>query len=263
MNNKKIDFSFLDRPEISAVLFYPRRSYYVKPFKPNVRDQFIEVEKGIKIGCRFYVRGLDCPSLLYFHGNGEIVEDYDWSAPFYNEIGLNLFVADYRGYGFSNGRPTIANMIKDSQHIFKELRRTVEEYDLKKKIFVMGRSLGSIPAIEVAYRHQDAIHGLIIESGSAYNFRHFFDPLISNHPVWSDESSFLNKVKLQSIFKPTLIIHADRDSLVPIEEGKELFQNAAARDKQLIIIPSANHNNLMLVGKEQYFKTIRKFVETH
>ena len=264
MTYKDVDFSFLDRPEILAFIFYPRKSYHLKPSTSNAKNHLIEVEKGIRIGCRFYTKGLDYPSLLYFHGNGEIVDDHDWSAPFYNEIGINLFVADYRGYGFSDGRPTISNMIKDAHPIFKQFTEIVEEYGARKSLFVMGRSLGSIPAIEVAYHYQNDVQGLIIESGSANNFRHFFSSIIpSNHPIWSDDNKFLNKVKMRSISKPTLIIHAEYDTLVPLEEGKELYNNSAAKDKRLVIIPNASHNDLMIVGKEQYFSAIEEFVKTY
>jgi len=258
------DLSFLDRPEILGVMFYPRKSYYLKPSKPNATNHLVEVNDGVKIGCRFYVKGLDCPSLLYFHGNGEIVDDYDWSAPFYNDIGVNLFVADYRGYGFSEGKPTISNMIKDAHPIFKQFAEIVEEYGSRNSLFVMGRSLGSIPAIEVVYHHQSDVRGLIVESGSANNFRYFLgaSPLY-NHPIWSDDSEFLNKVKLRSISKPTLIIHAEHDTLVPLDEGKELHNNSASKDKKFLMIPNAVHNDLMIVGKELYFKAIKKFVETH
>ena len=258
------DLSFLDRSEILGVMFYPRKSYYLKPSKPNATNHLVEVDKGVKIGCRFYTKELDCPSMLYFHGNGEIVDDYDWSASFYNDIGINLFVADYRGYGFSDGKPTISNMIKDSHQIFKQFIKIVKEHGSKKSFFVMGRSLGSIPAIEVVYHYQNEVQGLIIESGSANNFRYFLgSSALYSHPIWSDDSEFLNKVKIRSISKPTLIIHAEYDTIVPFEEGKELYNNSAAKDRHFLVIPDADHNDLMIIGKEQYFKTIEQFVSTH
>ena len=60
-----------------------------------------------------------------------------------------------------------------------------------------------------------------------------------------------------------MIIHAEYDTIVPLEEGKELFRNASTKDKRLVIIPDADHNDLMLVGKEQYFKAIEEFAKTH
>jgi hypothetical protein len=78
-----------------------------------------------------------------------------------------------------------------------------------------------------------------------------------------DDSAFLNKVKLRSILKPTLIIHGEKDSLIPVEEGKELYENSAAKDKMLVIIPNADHNDLFTVGKEQYYNSIKEFVKDH
>ena len=117
-NGVENDLSFLDRPEILKIAFHPRKSS-IKPSRSNAKNHFIEVEKGIKIGCRFHTKGFDHPSLLIFHGDGATVNDYDPFAPIFNEIGINLFVADYRGYGFSDGRPTMTNMVKDSHQIFE------------------------------------------------------------------------------------------------------------------------------------------------
>jgi pimeloyl-ACP methyl ester carboxylesterase len=58
-------------------------------------------------------------------------------------------------------------MLKDAPRIFNEFNTILEEYGSKKSLFVMGLSLGSISAVEIAYHHQNAIQGLIIESGSA------------------------------------------------------------------------------------------------
>jgi hypothetical protein len=68
---------------------------------------------------------------------------------------------------------------------------------------------------------------------------------------------------LRSISKPTLIIHGEQDSLIPVDEGKELYENSAAKDKRLVIIPNADHGDLFIVGKEQYYKAIREFVKNY
>ena len=150
-------------------------------------------------------------------------------------------------------------LIKFSKNLIEQWQSVVQ--GMHACIFVMGRSLGSIPAIEVAYQHQNAIQGLIIESGSANNFRHFFGSSITNYPIWSDESSFLNKVKIRSISKPTLIIHAEYDTIVPLKEGKELFENASTKNKSFVVIPNAGHNDLMFIGKKRYFKALEKFAK--
>ena len=89
------------------------------------------------------------PTLLYFHGNGEIVTDYEGFAPLYHGIGLSLLVVDYRGYGWSTGKPLTTKMIPDAQAVLDALDDILKENGVvpSRPLFIMGRSLGSAPAI--------------------------------------------------------------------------------------------------------------------
>src|SRR5512137_841434 len=93
----------LDRPEVSQVLFYPRRTYGLASTPGGARSIGVEVEPGIVLGGRLYPAAPDAPAILFFHGNGEIAEDYDDIAPMYTQLGITLLVMDYRGYGTSGG----------------------------------------------------------------------------------------------------------------------------------------------------------------
>ena len=266
----QIDLSLLDRPEILEIIFPIVYSpFYLShnlPFSSSdVPSYSIEVEEGIKIDCGFWVSSKEDPSILYFHGNGEMVASHDWIAPFYNQRGINLFVADYRGYGSSDGKPTISNMLGDAHTIFKGFRETISKEGFKRSLFLMGRSLGSMPAVELAFNHQDEIRGFIIESGTATNFRGIWSylGLSGREVVLSEESLFLNKVKVRQVHKPTLIIHGEYDELTPVKEGEELYQNSVAQDKRLLIIPGAGHNDIMMVKQGLYFDTIEEFVKAN
>jgi hypothetical protein len=264
------DLSFLNQPEIlqfafPLVLFF---SYGLEnlPCSPSRATDvyYVEVESGIRIGCGFWVKGKECSSILYFHGNGETVSTYDEVALIYNKIGVNFFVADYRGYGLSNGMPTITNMISDAHLIFKRFKEIIEKKNFKKSIFIMGRSLGSIAAIELAFHYQNDISGLIIESGSADNFRPLWEHLLRDSEkeiLLNEENCLLNKMKIRRVKKPTFIIHGQKDSIVCPAEGKELFKNSGAADKEILIIPDADHNTI--IGAGQYFPKIKKFVENY
>ena len=129
----------------------------------------------------------------------------------------------------------------------------------------MGRSLGSMPAIELAFNYQDEIRGVIIESGAANNFRRLWNYLeiTKKEAILSEESSFLNKVKIGQIRKPTLIIHGEYDQILPVEEGEELYQSSGTQDKTILIIPGAGHNDIMMVKQSLYFTTIEKFVKAY
>jgi fermentation-respiration switch protein FrsA (DUF1100 family) len=61
---------------------------------------------------------------------------------------------------------------------------------------------------------------------------------------------------------PTLIIHGENDTLIPLQEAKDLYRILRSEEKQLVIIPSANHNDIMAVGFQKYFKSLQQFIET-
>jgi len=257
--------AILDQSPLWELIFYPREDLFPPRSTPNIVNYLIEVEDGIRIGCRFYKSSPEHPSLLYFHGNGETAGDHDGIASLYNERGMNLFVADYRGYGLSDGTPTFTNMINDAHVVFKVFGKIMEREGWRKALFLMGRSLGSMPAIELAFHYADNINGLITESGWGNNFRRLWRYLQpSEIEAISDEKiAFLSKLKMRSIPTPTLIIHGEHDTLVPVREAQELYENSAAEDKTILIIPNADHNTLIALGQDQYFQTIETFVKAH
>jgi len=165
------DLALLDRPEVLSRLFYPRKELPKIPVTAKVMTSFITVDEGISIGCRFYPTKKEGATIFYFHGNGEISSDYDYVAPLYNEIGVNLFVADYRGYGLSKGEPTATALIKDAHAYFHGFIKFLEELSYNGDIIIMGRSLGTVPALEVATHYQHALTGVIIESGFSNTMR--------------------------------------------------------------------------------------------
>jgi alpha-beta hydrolase superfamily lysophospholipase len=174
---------------------------------------------------------------------------------------MNLVVADYRGYGASGGTPTLTDLVQDARVIFKEVRGELSRRSLRKDLWVMGRSLGSISALELAYQYQKEMEGLIIESGFPSVVRILF------HLGASVQTMGLEKIdrecleRIKEIFLPTLILHGQRDSLVPLENAREIYQHLGSKEKELLVIPSATHNDIMLVGFKDYFKAIRQFVE--
>jgi hypothetical protein len=257
--------AILDQSPLWELIFYPRPDLFPPSSNPNIVNYLIEVDEGIRVGCRFYRTRPEDPCLLYFHGNGETAGDHDGIAPLYNERGINLFVADYRGYGQSDGTPTFASMTKDAHVVFRVLGKIMEREGYRQALFLMGRSLGSMPAIELAFHYADSINGLITESGWGNNFRRLWGYLETSEieAISNEGIAFLSKLKMRSIRTPTLIIHGEDDTLVPVREARELFENSVAEDKTILIIPNADHNTLIAVGQGQYFQTIEAFVKAH
>jgi pimeloyl-ACP methyl ester carboxylesterase len=248
----------IDHPEIIGRLFYPRREQAVDA--PGAINRFVEVEEDVSIGCRFFTSRPDGPNILFFHGNGETVPDYDYVAPFYQKIGANLFVADYRGYGMSNGSPTCSGIIRDAHPIFRSFVSFMDELDHKGGVYVMGRSLGSAPAIEVAYHYQQQLMGLIVESGFASS-RNQIGRLGLTHLFRDveDPIGFCSDLQFRDIQIPTLIIHGLQDQVIPVSEGRALFELSNAPDKTPLFVPDAGHNDLLDRSLAEYMKAIAKF----
>ena len=251
-----------DNPEIVYRLFFPRREFAGEPNPMNAKNHFVKVADDITIGCRCYPSRNDAPNILYFHGNGETVPDYDYVAPVYQRRGLNLFVADYRGYGMSDGSPTSGSMIYDAHPIFQGFVAFLRDLNFNGNLFVMGRSLGSAPAIEVAYNYQKQLKGLIIESGFASGRNQLMRLGVSH--LFRDVKNpigFGNDLKIKEVTIPTLIIHGDEDEIIPATEGRTLFALSGAKEKSSLFIPNAGHNDIMMVGLEAYMGAIEGFTK--
>jgi len=253
------DGTQLDRPEILRILFNPRPDLFSK--RDDGRDVSIPVAEGVQVGGRLHVAEKDSPLILLFHGNGEIASDYDGIAPLYNAMGISLLVADYRGYGRSDGTPTSSALLDDAVATYRSVRDILSEQRLDvSRLFIMGRSLGSAAALEIASRVKNEIRGLIIESGFAYSFA-LIERLGGLLParMSEEEGGFNNAGKMRQVKVPTLIIHGEDDFIIPIADGKALFDHCKAEDKRFVSIPDAGHNDLLLRGREQYFGAIREF----
>ncbi len=258
-----IDYSAFDRPEILMVLFHPRPEPRRSSGGPAPFEELlVPVEKDVVVGARLYACGKDGATILFFHGNGEIVADYDDLAPLYTDMGIHFLPVDYRGYGRSTGRPTVSSMMKDCHVIFDFVRARLAERGFSGPLIVMGRSLGSASALELAAAHGDKIDGLVIESGFASA-----EPLLELLGVRPDtlgirpEQALRNVDKIQTFHKPTLVIHAEYDHIIPFSDGLALYEASPAAQKRLLKIPGANHNDIFLRGLSAYLAAVKELAD--
>ena len=254
----------LDKQEILQFIFYPRKDFFATSAAANVIAGTIPVGKSVSVSYCFYFSDKRHPNILFFHGNGEVASDYGPIGSIYNQIGVNLFVADYRGYGRSGGEPTLTDMIKDTHPLFEGFKRVLEEKEFSGNLFLMGRSLGSASAIELASHYQNQLSGLIIESGFANVFNLFsylgfpLEALGISVPEIPSNLELIQKISL-----PTLVIHGEYDQIVPVEEGRAFYETIGAKDKRLLIIPGVDHNTIFMGGMEQYIQALKDFVSAH
>jgi pimeloyl-ACP methyl ester carboxylesterase len=144
--------------------------------------------------------------------------------------------------------------------VFKQVRDWLAKTNRTKPLVVMGRSLGSASAVELAASYQEEVAGLIIESGFARTV-----PLLVclgvNTAVLglTEADGFKNVEKMKQITKPTLIVHARHDQIIPVTEAESLQVHCAARSKEFSMIPGADHNSIMVRTGAAYFEMIKCF----
>ena len=223
----------------------------------HYEDVYLVTEDEIRVH-GWYVPHPDAKTtLLFFHGNaGNISHRLD-SIAIFHELGLSVFIIDYRGYGSSGGRPSERGTYRDAQaawdYLVDERRSSPDE------IIVFGRSLGGAVAASLAARVTPA--AVILESTftSVKELGKHFYPYL---PVsWIAWIHYPVDKYLPSFNCPVLIIHSPQDEVVPVRLGRRLFE--AAPEPKMFLSISGDHNNGFLLSREIYVKGMKRFLETY
>jgi len=194
--------------------------------------------------------------LLWFHGNaGNLSHRYDMIRAMM-ELPVQVFIIDYRGYGKSEGEPNERGLYLDARGAWDYLvneRRVPPD-----NIVIFGKSLGSVPAIDLATQVEPA--GLILQSGftSAGDMAATVIPFLPRFILRTKMDSL---GKIQQVRCPKLFIHSQADEVVPYRLGRRLYE-AAPEPKEFYEVKGSPHNSTYIVGGKPYFEALRHFVRT-
>jgi pimeloyl-ACP methyl ester carboxylesterase len=258
---EKDKLAFLDKSIINQRVFYPQTLNNYGKDSSSRFTLFFQVDEKTQISALFHKSSEAAPIILFFHGNGELATDYDYIAKNYTSR-LNLCIVEYRGYGLSDGSPSFSTMISDSHKIFSHFKNYISKHGFTGPLVIMGRSLGSASAIELASSYQDDIAALIIESGFADTFGLFFKLGIPKNLLSEvDERDISPLPLMEKILKPTLVIHGEIDFIIPVKDAYSLHNACPSENKKLVIIPRAGHNDIM--NFPIYMKSLFEFLTTY
>ena len=253
----------IDNPTISNVVFYPRKTKIPEKLDSNIKVLKFDISDNISIGGFFFGTKTENPTILLFHGNGEIAADYQYISHLFLECNVNLAVVDFRGYGFSSGEPYFTSLISDAMPIYEALKHWMTEMNYLDSLFVQGRSLGSVCAAEIGALNPSKLSGVIFESGfaSIYNMMTKLFRVSSPFLTIDSLKEYSNDTRVQSFKVPTLIIHGTTDWVIPYSESQLLYKNLPnSVEKKLVLIDGAGHNNI-LSFKQDYFLPLSDFVQ--
>ena len=223
----------------------------------DYEDVYLVTNDKIKIH-GWYVHNPDAKAtLLFFHGNAGNISHRIESISIFYEIGLSVFIIDYRGYGNSDGRPSEQGTYQDAMAAWNYL---VDERQLHPdEVIVFGRSLGGAVAASLAAKIVPA--AVILESTftSIEELGKYYYPYL---PVsWISRIHYPVDKHITSFNCPVLIIHSPQDELIPVRFGQRLFQNAP--EPKMFLSISGDHNSGFLFSKDVYVTGITGFLQTY
>ncbi len=239
---------------VDAFLFqpwrYPRGDW---AHDPTIEDVWFEASDGVRLNGWFAEAPRPRAVVLYAEGNAGNITGRRWVLQLFRDrLNCSVLIFDYRGYGRSQGSPSIAGVLTDARtarHWLAERAGVAE-----KDIVLVGHSLGGAVAVDLASK--DGARGLVLEntfsSLADVTERHFgrlARLLVADR---LDSAS-----KIRDYFGPLLQTHGDADQVVPYESGKRLFE-AAGGAKLFVDVPGGDHND---PPTKAYLDALERFLE--
>jgi fermentation-respiration switch protein FrsA (DUF1100 family) len=193
--------------------------------------------------------------IIYFHGNGGNLSVWAPILVPLAQRGYSVLAVDYRGYGLSSGRPSERGLYRDVDAV---LDRAWRDRDPRIPMVYWGRSLGSTMAAYAAtVKPSDRI---VLESG-------FPDAraVVRSTPVLAllmpfASYRFPTAAFMHGVRTPVLVMHGDRDSVIPFDLGRTLFDRIEG-PKRFVTIAGTDHNDAAPADAEAYWSAVDRFVD--
>jgi uncharacterized protein len=208
-------------------------------------------------------------TVLFLHGNAENISTHFRSIAWMPAEGFNVLALDYRGYGSSEGTPTLAGIQLDIDAAMRRLL-AYQEVD-PNKIVVLGQSLGGPLAIYYAAHsaYRANIRAVVIDS-AFYDYRQIAKEKLAGFfltwpfqwlPWLTIDDDYSPAASIAAVSPlPLLLMHGDQDMVVPLHHSQQLFE-LAKEPKELWIVPGAGHTQSM--ASEAIRSRLIEFLQRH
>ncbi len=241
----------------SGLIFFPGKNIAATPERLGYtyEDIYFNSGDGIKLNGWWIPSKSPGRTVLFSHGNAGNISHRMDSIRIFNELGLNVFIYDYRGYGLSGGSPSEAGVYIDAEAAWDYLVSV--RGIAPDKIIVFGRSLGGSIAANLAGKHLPAM--LIIESSftSAADVAGDLYPFVPTSIIFGKSFNTLEFIK--KVRCPVLVIHSRDDEVVPFPHGEKIYKSLPGEKYFLEL--EGGHNSGFMVSREKYIDGLRKFID--
>lgn len=199
-------------------------------------------------------------TILYCHGNKKSIDEYWDRVMLLHELGVNVFIFDYRGFGKSEGESSEKGLFEDGTAAFNYIRTQYGVTD--DSISIYGYSLGNVVSIYLASISKPIC--LIAEAPFASTTSIIQGSAsLDIPPLWLTEGEFNNAETIKLVTSPILLFHGEMDDLVRYRDnGRVVFENAPDNPKKAIILSEANHTDIPdILGKSVYLDEIMNWIK--
>lgn len=212
--------------------------------------RFVETEDGVKLAIFWGPVPNARLTVFYLPANHEDLGQVQDVLASYRLQGMNAMSFDYRGRGLSEGSATEKNTLRDAEAIYQH---AVQELGVTAgSIVAHGKELGAAVAMHLAVKQE--LQGLVLETPFLSLMRLHL-PL-----VWMPGDAFDNQANASKVDCPTLIIHGERDKVVPPSHGKKLAELIGEEQAKTLWLPAAGHDDLRDATGDRYWAAIRTFI---
>jgi uncharacterized protein len=168
--------------------------------------------------------------------------------------GMSTLLLDYRGYGGNPGTPTEEGLARDA----RAARRYVSSRAGRDRIVYFGESLGSGVAVRLAVEQPPGALMLRSPFTSLTDIGRHHYPVLPVGLLLADRFASIDRIR--DVRCPVLVIAADRDSIIPTDQSRRLFE-AAPEPKQLLIVEGTDHNDYELLAGRRVLDAIAEFLD--
>jgi fermentation-respiration switch protein FrsA (DUF1100 family) len=240
------------------LIYHPSRAHDVSARDLGLAHETVALtaEDGVKLDGLFLPAKDARMTILLTHGNaGNLSHRLDRTIFLQSELGASVLLFDYRGYGRSEGAPDEEGTYRDARAAYRWL--TEVRGVSPDRLVLFGESLGSAVALDLALAHP--CRALVLESPftSVPDMAAVVLPFLPRALV---RTKYDNLAKIARLRVPLLVLHGERDEVVPFAQGRRLFE-AAPEPKRFYAIPRAGHNDTYVVGGAAYWRAVSEFLK--
>lgn len=241
------------------LVYFPQRDLEATPRERGLQyeDVMLEAADGVPVHGWFVPRTLARGVVLYLHGNAGNISHRLARIALFHEMGLGVFILDYRGYGRSGGRPSEEGTYRDAAAAWRYLTET-RGID-PARIVLFGRSLGAAVAAELAARVRP---GALVLDSAFTSLPELGQELYPWLPVkWLARLRYPTREYLTRVDCPVLVVHSRDDEIIPFHHGERLY--AAAREPKHFLAIAGGHNSAYFLTKRAYADELGMFLGQH